>query len=132
MAKPHYNPCPPTFKTPKAFLKKMLEFFVWAEENNRVPYLIEYANFCMITTNTLDGYKHKPGFEVYYQLIKQKAHSELLHRGLNKLADARFAKFVLVNHENYISDNTPVVEQAQTQGNQKIEIVLAQPPIEDK
>ncbi len=105
MKKP-INPCPPTFKSPRVFRNKMIEFFKWAEENNRIPYLLEFANFCMITTNTLDGYKHKPGFENDYQLIKQKAHGEILHRGMNKQADSHFAKFVLVNHEGYTSEKT--------------------------
>ncbi len=123
---PAPNPSPPTFKNPRAFRKKMLEFFAWCDENNRVSYLLEFANFCLITTNTLDAYKHKPGFENDYQLIKQKAHGEILHRGLNKLADAQFAKFILINHENYVSDK-PAETNAVQAAPSRIEIILAEP-----
>ncbi len=115
---------PATFKDPKDFAKKLREFFKWCEETEKIPFIVSFAYFCRMPLSTLEGYRNREGFEHLYGLIKTASHHQVLQGGMQKLYSDKITHLVLKNHHNYDAVETPNV----TQGTQKIEIVLAEPP----
>ncbi len=118
---------PPAFKSPAVFKKKMLAFFDYCEEKDKIPFIVEFANFCGLSLNTLDGYKNYPEFKDMYALISQAAHAQLLQGGVKKQYSDKLTQFCLINHHGYNKDEVDAIQAAP----QKIEIVVAQPPEKD-
>lgn len=122
MANPKGGP-PKAFNSPAVFKKRMQEYLEYCKEEDRVPLLVGFARFCQIPILTLEGYKHREGFQGLYAMIKDATHDEIIQRGMDKSADSRFSMFMLRNHQKYDaidSEDTRVAPQT-------IEIVLAKP-----
>ncbi len=114
MANPKGGP-PPSFKSPAVFKKRMQEYLDYCVKEDRIPLLVGFARFCQIAIVTLEGYKHREGFQHLYAMIKDATHDEVIQRGLNKSADARFAMFILRNHHGYTGENQVTKIEAATQ-----------------
>ncbi len=117
---------PATFKTPKDFEKKLRLFFKWCEEEDKIPFLVSFAYFCMMPLPTLEGYKHRKGFEHLYELIKTASHHQVLQGGMQKLYSDKITHLVLKNHHNYDAVDAPNVAQNTAH---TIELVVATPPV---
>ncbi len=116
---------PATFKEPKDFAKQLKLFFKWCEEKDKIPFIVSFAYFCRMPLSTLEGYRHRKGFEHLYEIIKTASHHQVLQGGMQKLYSDKITHLVLKNHHNY--DAVDKVEN-ENQTTTKIEIVLAEPP----
>ncbi len=115
---------PAEFKSPAIFAKKMQEFFKWCEEEEKIPFLVSFAYFCRMPLPTLEGYKHRNGFEHLYELIKTASHHQVLQGGMAKLYSDKITHLVLKNHHKY--DAVDIVDAIQAAPS-RIEIILAEP-----
>ncbi len=113
------------FRTPGVFKTKVFKYLEHCKENNEIPFLIGFAvaNGCPMTT--LDAYKHKPGYEVYYEMIKNASEYTLLTGALTKKISEKMAMFILRANYGYQAENasTPTQASAQT-----VNFVIAEPP----
>ncbi len=110
MANPAGGP-PEAFKSPAIFKKRIKEFFDYCKAEKRIPFIVGFAVHSGVPLPTIEGYKHREGYEALYQSIKDASHNELLHRGLNGEANAGFAKFVMINHQGYTSDKQEIKQE---------------------